>query len=378
MESGNPLTTLHVDVANLDACDPKIIEDWHLLVRRCGAPVFAGPDFKHALRQAFGVGQNAIVAVVRDETQRPLAVFPAVVQIAKLGGIAVREVAHVRNPHTILNSLLIDPDLDSPLPVLVELLSALKSTHKWDSLYLHNVTAPDHLQSAMLDALNEAALSSSGWESDRTVCYASLPDTYVAAWSGNFRRQQRKFRRLAESIGPVKAVRFSSREDILAHLPVLFDIEKRSWQGGSDASAMGEKDKVFMRVLAESLSDSQRGDLWLLYIADRPAAALRMLADTGKQYVHTMHFDPAFEKVSPGSLLFEHMIQDAIARGVSGLDCHGDSRFFRRWCPTVRQCHSLRIFRRSPVGLALYAMRSTVRSLRRIKPDVRDPDVGRV
>lgn len=363
------MMTLDVQTEVFPEPGTPLAQAWAGLAARCGAPVFCGPVFQGALRTAFGGVESSVCITARAPDGTLRAVLPVQRRRVRYHRLPVREIGFFRNPHALRNAVLIDPTCDRR-PTLAALIRGLRNGGPMDTLYLDNLSdTPDDTD---LAALGDAGLRAAGWEPGRLFRHAVLPtdwETYQASRSGNFRRQQRKFRRLAADRGPVIAERLDTRAAILSGLEVLDRIEAASWQGQDPATAMTDADRLFMRRLAETLDETQLGDLWLLRVGEHPVAALRMLADPGRRYVHTMHFDQACGDFAPGALLFEHMMRDAIERGLLEVDFHGDSRFFRRWSTGVRAACTVRAFPRSIRGLALFAARQATRARRRQTPD---------
>ena len=146
-------------------------------------------------------------------------------------------------------------------------------------------------------------------------------------------------------------------------------LETKSWQGRERANeAATAADHAFERALVEDLEDDEIGDLWLMTIDGRTVASLRMLGEAGKRYVHTMHYDPAAKEVSPGSLLFEKMLETAWAQRLNEVDFHGDSAFFRRWTSEHREHVTTRVYCASLYGRLLQIGRRLKHSSWRAEP----------
>jgi CelD/BcsL family acetyltransferase involved in cellulose biosynthesis len=72
--------------------------------------------------------------------------------------------------------------------------------------------------------------------------------------------------------------------------------------------------------------------LWVMWVGSRPAAAICALADRSTHYLYLMAFDPAFEALSPGTLVIGHAIDEAAREGARTVDfLRGDEPYKQGW-----------------------------------------------
>jgi CelD/BcsL family acetyltransferase involved in cellulose biosynthesis len=335
------------------------------LAERCNGELFSGPDFQWAHWKAFCSGRQMLIVTARERTGRLAGLLPVMVHTPTFHGARVRELAFPRSHHMLRNEILIDAPRHPSAAILSAMIGALERECQWESFYFDNM--PERQWAFVAEAVEKTGLLTSGWEVGRVLRYAVLPshwDAYVAGWSGNFRRQHRKWRRLADQLGSVKIRRLETRADILSGLAELFQVESQSWQGATKDAALTDPDRIFMTSLAETLPKRCLGELWLLALESRPIAALRMLGSDRLRYVHTMYFDRSFRDIAPGALLFEQMMHHAVDAGLQEVDFNGDSRFFQRWSTGSRTRGILRAFQPSLRGRLLYTGRQMIRAWR--------------
>jgi CelD/BcsL family acetyltransferase involved in cellulose biosynthesis len=78
--------------------------------------------------------------------------------------------------------------------------------------------------------------------------------------------------------------------------------------------------EVFFRDLGSGLAHAGLAALWMLWLEERPAAALFCLEQAGAVSLYNSGFDPEARALSPGVVLIARTIEDAIARGFRRYD----------------------------------------------------------
>lgn len=318
------------------------------------ATVFAGHGFTRALWRTFGEKARCDLIDVRAGDQI-VGLMPMTWRPIRRGGIRYNEVGFFRNHHTLRNALLVAPEMTEA--VLAALMAAMAGSGGWQMLFLENIPADATLLSQLDDAAAAQGLLRDAADPGRRLCYAAIEtdwEQYRATLSKSMRWQLKKFRRRAEETGRLEFLRLSARHEIAAALPDVFALRNKSWQGQThDEHAVRAADEAFDHALVEDLDEDEVGDLWLLKIDGRLVASLRMLASAQRRHVHTMHYDPAAKELSPGSLLFEKMLETAWADRLAEVDFHGDSAFFRRWTSQARENVTARFYPSSAFGRIL-------------------------
>ena len=142
-------------------------------------------------------------------------------------------------------------------------------------------------------------------------------DAYLSALSGKDRHELRRKLRRAEAGQPrVEVARTPAAMSVL--MDGFVALHRRSKVG--KARFMDDAMEVFFRELGQSLAEAGRAALWMLWLEDRPAAALFCLEQAGTVSLYNSGFDPEARAMSPGVVLIARTIQDAIARGFRRYD----------------------------------------------------------
>ena len=345
-------------------------QDWDLAVARANASSpYCGRPYEMAALEAYHQNDNPVlvcagtgndIAGVLVLVERPLVRM----------GQTIREVGFPFNPNTIINHPLIDvTDTEYAIEVAKALLQGAFSSGA-DTVLLDHMPVAAGVTELFLAAAKALGMPYDAPTTTRALYYSTLnvdwPD-YLATRSRNHRWQIKKTMRKAAEDPSITVQRYKGRDSLLAHLEDWFSVESRSWQGSDTKTAMSDADRRFHRLLIEYLPEHMLGDLWLVYGASQPVAALRMLADKGQVSVHTMHFDAGFKAQAPGAIAFHEMMKAACDAGLNEVDMHGTTSFFSRYATGQRPHQSLRIYRKGVRGAMLQKMRAALQTVQSFK-----------
>jgi Acetyltransferase (GNAT) domain len=119
---------------------------------------------------------------------------------------------------------------------------------------------------------------------------------------------------------------------------VLLDaaaIERNSWLAGASGGhlifATGADQKFWIHVVDDEFFSSALA-LWLMYLDDRPVSLALTLDAGDRKFILANLYDEQFKNHSPGHILTDHVIREAIQRSQRYLDWGlGDSGYKQRW-----------------------------------------------
>jgi CelD/BcsL family acetyltransferase involved in cellulose biosynthesis len=142
-------------------------------------------------------------------------------------------------------------------------------------------------------------------------------DAYLATLSGKDRHELRRKLRRAEAGEPrVEVAR--TPEAVAALLDGFLSLHRLSKVG--KARFMDAQMEAFFREIGGALAAAGQAALWMLWLADRPAAALFCLEYGDTVGLYNSGFDPEARAMSPGVVLIARTIEDAIARRFARYD----------------------------------------------------------
>lgn len=325
------------------------------------------------------------LCVLAFEEERVVGVAPFVVSPRRLLGLRYRVLRTPRDEHTLGVDLLVEPELQS---LLVPVLLRAASAEKPDSLYFE-------LGRVVETAASLVEARRTPWRLPHTVrnrrVGAFLPirktfEEYRSSLSRNFRnnlnKANNKLRRL-----PGVAVEFCrAREDLpddaasLATLERFLEVEASSWKGheGSAIRCSGAL-TAFYTSLTRRLREAGWLEWHFLEGAGETLAANLAVRLGHSLIVWKLGYADHYARYSPGSLLFERLVQRSFESGeISEINLCTDHSWYSNWQMEWRRYCDLRIYpwrwRSVLIGLLPDAARTGLRrvpGIRRLLRGVR-------
>jgi CelD/BcsL family acetyltransferase involved in cellulose biosynthesis len=286
---------------------------WNRLVERCRAPVpFATWQFQTAWFRAFAPGPLHLLAA-QDGAGEWVGVLPLYETLTD-GGPALRLVGGT----DIADYLDLIAVAGREEEVWKAMLPAVGDL-AWRTVDLRPVPAASPTP-ALLSSLAESAGLACRVNVEDRCPVIELPGTwdgYLAGLSGKDRHELRRKLRRAEVGQPrVEVARTPAAMSVL--MDGFVALHRRSKVG--KARFMDEPMEGFFREVGDALAAAGLAGLWMLWLEDRPAAALFCLEQGESVSLYNSGFDPEARAMSPGVVLIARTIEDAIARGFRRYD----------------------------------------------------------
>ena len=286
---------------------------WNRLVERCRAPVpFATWQFQTAWFRAFAPGPLHLLAA-QDGAGEWAGVLP-LYETPTPEGPVLRLVGGTDIADYLDLIALTDREEEvwkAMLPVIGDLA--------WRTVDLRPVPAASATPGLLESLAASAGLTCRVDVEDRCPVI-ELPDTwdgYLAALSGKDRHELRRKLRRADAGRPrVEVAR--TPEAMSALMDDFVALHRQSKVG--KARFMDDPMETFFRDLGHALAAARLAALWMLWLEERPAAALFCLEQGGAVSLYNSGFDPEARAMSPGVVLIARTIEDAIARGFRRYD----------------------------------------------------------
>ena len=286
---------------------------WNRLVERCRAPVpFLTWQFQTAWYHAFTPGPLHLLAV-QDGAGEWVGLLP-LYETASPEGPVLRLVGGT-DVADYLDLIAVAGREEEVWKALLPVLADGPPR----ALDLRPVPAASPTSGLLASLAESAGLACRVAVEDRCPV-VELPgawDAYLAGLSGKDRHELRRKLRRAEAGGPrVEVARTPAA--MAALMDGFIALHRRSKVG--KARFMDEAMEVFFRDLGHALSRAGLAALWMLWLEERPAAALFCLEQAGTVSLYNSGFDPEARALSPGVVLIARTIEDAIARGFRRYD----------------------------------------------------------
>jgi hypothetical protein len=318
-----------------------------------GAPPFLAPEFFAVSRPLLSGGVPLLAAAWQDA--RMVGALPLVLDGDTLGAF--------RTDHTPSFDYVGDDD------GLAAIWRQLRDDRRWSTLTLKNVPAGSAL-ATRLPALARGdgcpVVVRPGARHPR-FALAGFEARLSPKFLANLQRCARKAGGVA-----LERIPIPSR----AALDEALAIEARAWKGAAGTSIAADAAVTHLyAVLARLLGRRGQASLCFLRAGDRRVAMLLAVEDGRTLYALKIGYDPAAVALSPGHLLVWQVATDAERRGLATFDFVGhDDEWTRKWTDQAEAHVHVVIYRRSPRGLAQYALRERLKPrLLAVIPEPRAP-----
>ena len=247
--------------------------------------------------------------------------------------------------HADYATVLADPaDLPDVAEALVDLLASAAGPHEahpdpWDAVDLRRLRDGDPALGALRDAFDRHA-AGAGWSvvvEVEDVCPVAVlrPDAgiddFLATLGKKERHEIRRKVRRAEAAGSVELVRSA---DPLSDLDAFIDLHQKRW--GADGlfppTEGGAMSRRFFARLFDLCAPESFLDLRFLEVDGRRIAAGVTFEDASAVYYYNAGVDPEARDLSPGVVMVERYVRDALDRGKVRLDfLRGDEAYKYEW-----------------------------------------------
>ena len=141
-------------------------------------------------------------------------------------------------------------------------------------------------------------------------------------YSGKDRKNRRRKRRRMEETGVVDCHRVAGSAPRMAAVAIAME-RKRNWlkqQGLVSTAVTDARFDAFFRDAAGSIERPAGCEIVELTVDGKSVATKITVSDASYRGLHFTSYDPAAEKFSPGILILETMIAEAIAEGITTFD----------------------------------------------------------
>ena len=165
--------------------------------------------------------------------------------------------------------------------------------------------------------------------------------------STHFRKKLRYYRRLLEREGSVR-LETPVRETLDEFMSALFALHAARWKlKGLPGMLAADVDQSFHREVARSMLDAGALRMYALRVNDRIVAVFYGFAHHDIVYYYLSGYDPAIDKMSPGTVIVAHAIEQAVRTGAKTFDfLRGAEEYKYAWGAKDRRNRRRRLTRR--------------------------------
>ncbi|HEV8335195.1 MAG TPA: GNAT family N-acetyltransferase [Candidatus Polarisedimenticolia bacterium] len=349
--SAHPLAALEIGEVNDLPAFKELEREWNALVEATTNEFFHRHEFLRIWMESFAKDARLRILTGRDAAGRLTAALPLMQRYGSLHGLPVRELVATANSHSCRWDLLAEAGAAAGKLFF----DYLGNDGSWDVLKLIDVPE-DGQAHHLVRAARRAGFPAASWESQRSPYLDLSPeDGRLPRWgSGQLQSLVRRRRRQLLEQGELRLERLTT-EGIREALNEFFEMEGLGWKGRQGtACAQDEDTALFYTRLAEEASRSGHLSFFRLKLDGRTIAFHYGLTYAGAYFLPKLGYDEAFGRFSPGLVLIDSVLQDALARRLRRLDFLGsDDEWKLRWSSGVRRHDWLFVFRDNAVGRLL-------------------------
>lgn len=163
-------------------------------------------------------------------------------------------------------------------------------------------------------------------------------EAYLKTKSRHFQKELRRKRKKLEEAGNLQIKKILRADEFQKAMPDILAIERSSWKEKAGTSfASRPKTLNFYSELGLRLADRGCLELYLLYLNSRPVAHVFGLVYGNEYCALKTSYDNRWRYLSPGIVLFEHILKDALEQGTKIFDFLGvESRWKNDFANDVR------------------------------------------
>jgi CelD/BcsL family acetyltransferase involved in cellulose biosynthesis len=328
-----------------------LVGPWDALAERCDDQAFYRHGFLRLWLEQFAGDAALRILVGFDARGRLTAALPLLAGRSRLYGVPLREWRAAANDHSCRFDLL----ADDPPAAADAIVAFLRGRHDWDLLRLTDVPV-DGRAGLLQQAAERAGLACGRWNGQESP-YATLPprwELFEPTLQRRFRASLRRRRSRLEALGRVSLEVVHGGADLQARLQEGLMLEASGWKGRCGTAIVQDPaTHAFYCQLAEQAAARGELALWFLRLDGKAIAFDFALEHHGRLLLLKTAYDEQYARVSPGQLLVENELRDAVARGLVECDFLGDSAPAKLdWAHQLRPHQWIYLFRGSRGRLA--------------------------
>jgi len=334
----------------------ELQEEWDdLLGRAREASPFISWDWQQAWWKCYGKGQPLLLHAVRRGS-RLVGILPLYRQrVGIVPGLACDKLRFVgtggdTSPDYL--DALLDPDGEEE--TAAALVNHVLDGRGWDALWLSDVREHSLLGAALQAALARRRERLHIGPSTRITFLplAASWETLLAGLDAHWRQEVRRRRRRLEERG----ARCVLLEDP-AKLDVAFDrlgeLHRLRWTRRAERHSFSTPEYLqFHREVMRRFLKRGWLRLFALQLGDQAIAMRYCFRFRHEVFAFQSGFDPAYDRLSPGSVLMSHVVEHSIREGARVVDMlKGEYPHKKSWSTEQRTTTSLRVYRPTLSGL---------------------------
>ncbi len=312
--------------------------EWSLLWETTpGSTPFQSPEWQIPWWRHFG--QDRLKAIVLKKNGRLAGVLPVFIMTQSAGGAgkepALRTAFMNGTGISDYLDVLVRPDLtENATALFLEALGWIEGD--WDRCDFQEIRQDSPLLRQR--APEGTAIEISPMQVCPSVALPGSKEAYLEGLNPKYRRNLRRSWRLLEKKGGAE-IEAAGEDTIPEFLDALFDLHSRQWRERNQPGVLREESiRTFHREVAAAMFRKGCLRLYRLRHVGKVISALYLFAAGETTFCYLGGFDPDEEQLSPGAVIIEHAIGEAISEGRREFDfLRGNEAYKYLWGCRDRQ-----------------------------------------
>ncbi len=188
-------------------------------------------------------------------------------------------------------------------------------------------------------------------------------EDYIGTLSPKFIKNLKRLERKLEDLGDIETKFLEDEHSLEESFSCFLKLEDACWKGTLGTSIIKNSNQVaFYNKLIIQLSSAGWLE-WHFLFANQKAIAGHFAVRFGRALIiYKIGFDESFSSYSPGTKLFEKMLQRAFDSGeIDEVDCLSDAPWNKNWRMEKRAYYNLHIIPGRPVSLIIHYLPLIIR-----------------
>ncbi len=199
----------------------------------------------------------------------------------------------------------------------------------WDLCNLEELPSDFRLCSSCITGLR---FSLEPQDSSSSFTLPPTPEEMGQALPHGLRRNLRRYRQKLDEQGKTELETVESEESFKAALDALFKLHAMRWKGRHETGMFYGPLEIFHRNAAIRMWNSGKARCFVLSFEKRKVAVLYGFLDKARFWSYQTGFDPDLSRFSPGSLILEHAVSEAVRNRAHEFDfLRGDEEYKKAW-----------------------------------------------
>jgi CelD/BcsL family acetyltransferase involved in cellulose biosynthesis len=339
----------------------ELAVEWNRLhAETMAASVFNSWMCQYEWWQVYG-GVQPLRLLVAEENGKAVGILPVYVQVQKILGTRVRVLRLIGSGGDTypddLGPVLAAGREQAAAEALAEEVLRLREV---DLVLIADVEPRSCFPDALAAAARRAGRACEAGASQR-ITYATLPKSWealLASLSSSRRARMRGARRKLEAAHPARFFVWDDAAGLDRAVERLVALHRKRWQASGESQSFSTREYVeFHRRVIKACFPRGWLRLYCLEVGGEIAAMTYCYRFRNRVFLMQAGFDPELARWHPGSVLFGHALEHAIAEGNEVFDfLRGMHRYKDEVATGARETQCVTVYRASP-GAFLYRAR---------------------